>query len=185
MKISEKIRPLTSKPFVLFCIIMILIFCFDGFYLKPIIKDHYLDMDLKSFKNDFWKYQLLIAALLAIVFILFMKIRKLLQMIPVILCSLFFVFMGFKTFFSDIALYINYQTEKKQITKTYTVINHKETKVFWLYAGEVSSIHDYKEIQLTDQKRKANGLKSLFNYNYGDTVQITFKKGIFKVNYMD
>lgn len=142
-------------------------------------------MDLKNFKTYSWKYLLATAAIISITLIVFMKIKQFSRIIITCILSLFLAFWSFNFLFINTILFINSQTEKSQITNTYEVINHKEVTNFWLNSGKKKSIHDDDEMELIDKKRKVKGLKSIFEYKTGDTLQVKFKKGIFNVNYLE
>lgn len=183
MAVPEKIKTFVSKPYIILFVILALLFCLDDFILKPFITDHYLEEDLTSFKDFSWKYLAIIAVLLAIVLIIISKAKKILPILILCAFSAFLVFFGLITVLTHILLYINVQTEKEDVINTYEVIHHHET--FWLHAGEENSIHGNKAIQLIDKKRKEKNQNSILEYKTGDTVKVTFKKGIFNVNYLD
>lgn len=182
---SEQTKKLISKPYFILLIILVLLFCLDAFVLKPFIKEHYLDQDLQSFKDFSWRYLLVIAVVIAIVVSICIKATKIIQIISVCLYSAFFALWAFRTLLIQILLFTNFQTEREHIINTYEVINHKEAMVFWMDGGKGNSIHDDNAIELIDKKRKAKGLKSIFEYKTGDKVKVEFKRGIFNVNYLD
>jgi hypothetical protein len=84
----------------------------ETFFLKPFIKDHYLDQDLTNFKDYSWKYLIAITVFVAIVLAFFIKPKKIFQIIGLFIYSAVLVFLAFKTILINIILYINTITEK-------------------------------------------------------------------------
>jgi len=157
----------------------------DIFFLKPFIKNHYLDQDLSSFKDYSWKYLIAITVVLIIVLVICLKVKTISHFINICIFSTVFVFFVLRTVLINIILLINIQTEKSQITNTYKVISYKEMKIFWLNSDEKNSINDNDKIKLIDKRRKEKGQKSLFEYKMNDTIQVKLKKGVFNVNYIE
>ena len=178
-------KPLLSKNNLIIFAILAAIFCFDGFFLKPAVQDHYLSTDLQDFNAGYWRYQLVAAVIFTVAIILLMKVKNLATIVIILLFSGFFTFWGFKTLISNILLYVNSHTEKDTTEQIYQVINHRENKVFWLDAGGKKSIHDHGELSLIDERRKSGNQKSIFTYQNMDTLHIHFKKGILNINYLD
>ncbi|MDV7696204.1 hypothetical protein N6B72_04635 [Chryseobacterium soli] len=157
----------------------------ETFFLKPFIKDHYLDQDLTNFKDGSWKYLIAITVLLTIVLTICLKVKTISHFITTCIFSTVFIFFVLRTVLISIMLYINTQTEKSQITNTYKVIRYKEMKIFWLNSDKKNSINDNDKIKLIDKRRKEKGQKSLFEYKMNDTIQVKLKKGVFNVNYIE
>lgn len=178
-------KALLSKNNIIIFIILVVIFCFDGFFLKPAIQDHYLSTDLQNFNAGFWKYQLAVAVIITAALTLLMKVKNLAAIVIISLFSGFFTFWAFRTLISNVLLYVNSHTEKNTTEQVYQVIHHREYKIFWLDAGEKKSIYDTKELHLIDEKRKSGNQKSIFTYQNTDTLHIRFKKGILNINYLD
>ncbi|MGG5207864.1 hypothetical protein ACQWU4_02870 [Chryseobacterium sp. MIQD13] len=184
MIIPEKLKAILSNSYIRVLMLLIPFYCFEGFLLKPFIREHYLKTDLDAFKIDSWKYIFMITAVIAIVIIILSKAKKISQIIIVIILSTILTF-SLKSLISNILLFINYHTEISQTVQTYEIISHKKAMVFWLNAGKNNSIYEDGEIHLIDKKRKTKDLKSIFEYKTGDTVKVKLKKGIFNVNYLN
>lgn len=181
---AEKLKSLFSNFYIRLIMILIPVFCFDSFVLQPFLKDHYLEQDLRNFKDNSWKYILITFAIIIVVAAIFARVRKISEFIAVCFIS-GAIILGFKSIFTRIFLFINTETEHSRMIQTYEIINHKEPQVLWLDAGEKKSIHDHNEIELIDKKRKSLGLQSISQHKTNDTVHVIYKKGIFNVNYID
>ncbi|MBB4805681.1 hypothetical protein HNP38_000953 [Chryseobacterium defluvii] len=177
-----------SKLQIIIISFLIFIFCINDFFLKPIIKEKYLDTDLKSFEHISWRYLLIISVFIAVITIAVIQLRlkkvHILQVFMVIVFSGLLTFFGFYRFISNALLYINFKTEKEEIIREYQVINHKEQKVFWLDAGE-NSLHDKDEMLKLSKNITQKNSRFIFEYKNNDTVKVSFKKGILNVNYLD
>lgn len=185
MILQEKTKSFLSDSYVRSLIIFIPVMCINSFFLKSIIKDHYLDQDLTNFKDYSWKYLIVITVVLIIVLAICLKVKTVSHFINICISSTVFVFFVFRPILINIILLINIHTEKSQITHTYEVISYKEMKTFWLNSDKTKSINDDDEIKLIDKRRKAKGQKSLFEYKMNDTIQVKFRKGVFNVNYIE
>ncbi|GAB0157041.1 hypothetical protein CHRYSEOSP005_23100 [Chryseobacterium sp. Alg-005] len=178
--------PKISKSLIITIAFLTLLFLVNALLLDPAIKTKYLSTDIKSFKEYSWKYTLLLS--LFIVVLLFLKQKKFnftqtLNALPYILFFGIAFYMGFKNLIDKCLLYANTKTEKKEWVRTFEVIHHKDHKVFWLSAGK-NSIHD-DELFLINERRIKKNLKSIFDYDNGDTIKVKFKTGMLNVNYLD
>lgn len=177
-----------SKKFVLLIIVLITIFLFDFFEIRPLIKQMYLENDVKNFKEGSIIYRIIIITCIILLFF-FVQLKRLgITQTPGIL--IYAVFLWFSLFLAtknipdNILLYINSKTEKVKITKTYTVISNIDPKVFWL-DEKSASIHSENELRIIDNMRTSKKLKSIYTYNNRDTIKVNFKKGLIKVNYLN
>lgn len=168
-------------------IIFIIILLLQDFFLKPFVKDLYLNDDIKNFKEFSWKYTVFIFTIPAGIIIFISRKSITLSAVPLILLGLMIFgsgfYFGFHSLVDNALLLINSKTKNTEINKTYEVIHDKEKKVFWL--NNENSIHDKEDLQKINRYRVSKGLKSIFDLQNNDTVKVTFNKGWFDVNYLE
>lgn len=175
-----------SKSQIVFLAILISLFSIYSFILKPIIRERYLDSDLKNFEDDSWKYTIItfIILLIIILFAIIKSKTKDLSNLPIVILVLGWVcFMGLHHPINYVLLFVNIQTGKEKITRKYEVVNHKEYSVFWLNANK-NSIHDDQDLNKVNTYRVKKNLKSVFEMKNNDTIVVPFKKGIMDINYL-
>lgn len=178
--------PKISKSLLIVIAFFTLSFLIRNLILTPVIKGRYLYADTKLFQENSWKYTLFL--LLIVLVIIFLKQKKITaRQIPVTLLVITFFsigfFIGFKNLIDDILLYTNTKIEKKEFIKTFQIVKHQENKVFRLNDGN-NSIQD-AELPLINERRIKQNLKSVFDYNNGDTIKVKFKTGILNISYLD
>ena len=175
--------PIKIIVFVGFIILLLL----QAIILKPIIKEHYLTDDIKNFMKFSWKYTIYV--FVAVVLVMLLISRKDIKISHTPQIILFFVilglgfYLGIHNSIDNTLLYLNLKAKNNEIVKTYKVINHKENQTFWLDSKE--SIHDRKDMEIIDKNRIKHNLKSIFEYQTGDTIKVKFNYGIMGINYLD
>ncbi|MDN4012789.1 hypothetical protein QX233_09975 [Chryseobacterium gambrini] len=168
-------------------IIFIIILLLQDFFLKPFVKNLYLSDDIKNFKEFSWKYTVSAIIILAGIIIFISKKNVKPSSIPLILLALIVFGSGFYFAFHSLVdnslLLINSETKKTEIIKVYEVVYHKGKKVFWL--NNENSIHDKEDLQKINHYKVSKGLKSIFDLQNNDTVEVTFNKGWFDIDYLE
>ncbi len=168
-------------------IIFIIILLLQDFFLKPFVKDLYLNDDIKNFKEFSWKYTVFIFTILAGIIIFISRKNITFSAVPLILLGLMIFgsgfYFGFHSLVDNSLLLINSETKKTEIIKVYEVVYHKGKKVFWL--NNENSIHDKEDLQKINRYRISKGLKAIFNLQNNDTVKVRFNKGWLGVNYLE
>lgn len=152
------------KKFILLIIVLITILLFDFFEIRPLIKQIYLENDVKHFKESSIIYRIIVITCIILLFI-FVQLKRLgiTQTPGLLIYAVFFwftLFLATKNLPDNILLYINSKTEKGKITKTYTVVSNIEPKVFWL-DEKSASIHSEDELRIIDNTRTSKKLKSI------------------------
>lgn len=145
-----------SKKFILLIIVLITIFLFDFFEIRPIIKQIYLENDVKNFKESSIIYRIIVITFTILLFF-FVQLKRLgiSQTSGILIHAVFLwftLFLTTKNIPDNILLYINSKTEKGKITKTYTVVSNMDPKVFWL-DEKSASIHSEDELRIIDNRR--------------------------------
>ena len=175
-----------SKSKVLLFLILIVIFCYKHFYLKPILSKIYFDNDLRNFKENSWSYSFILPLVVLIVLIVYAKKRNLLNksfvIYSMLYCSL--LVLGVKGLTDDIFLYLNSKINVKNFTKNYTVIRYDPNKVFHLYDMKNEFI-DFDKLKKFDSIRLHKNQKSLYKLNDKDTINVNFKKGFLNVKFLE
>jgi hypothetical protein len=180
----RKISRFSVLSFIFWSSLMLINF----FYFQPFVDNTYFHSDVLFFKNDSWKYSIIVFILILIVFVVYgfktnmIKIRiwnfALLALISFFLSSLL------KNFTDNFLLYINKKISHKSILIVYKVIENKENEVFELY--DYKNFITYKEeLDKINNQRINNNLKSVYDYKNNDTLQVSFNYGFLKVKYLE
>lgn len=144
------------KGAIIIVIILIAIFALDHYTLEPIIREKYLENDIRSFKDNSLIYKVIFVSIMVVfTFLLQIKRIKSSQISEILIFGVitwFSLFLATQRMIDHVLLYINTKTEKEQITKIYSVVNHEDKKVFWLNDGN-KSIYSEKDLENINRSR--------------------------------
>ncbi|WP_375181385.1 hypothetical protein [Chryseobacterium sp.] len=129
---NVNVKALLRKYF--WVIIFIIILLLQDFFLKPFVKDLYLNDDIKNFKEFSWKYTVFIFTILAGIIIFISRKNITFSAVPSILLGLMIFgsgfYFGFHSLVDNALLLINSKKKNTEINKTYEVIHDKKRKYF-------------------------------------------------------
>ncbi len=165
------------------------------FFLKPIIKSKYLDVDVRAFKEVSWKYSIIVFVIILFAFVGYnYKVNKeklkikgagLLVIRGFGLLIFFALFLSFilKNITDDFLLFINTKIDCKNTIIAYKVIENKENGVYELYDNK-NYISDEDELSKINKNRIGNKSKSILEYKNNDIIHVEFNKGLLGVNFI-
>lgn len=173
-----------SKSIIIYYIIIGTIFCTDIFFLSPIIEENYDYRDISDFKNNSWKYLLIISFIGFTIYAL----KKGTLNKKYLLNNLFIIiFIGFfgKGIIDNLLLYLNLKVGKTEYSKQYVVFRDDEKKIFSLYDHEGNFRIFEEELTQIDYSRTTKKQKSIYTFKNKDTLNIDYKIGILGVKYLE
>ena len=156
-------------------------------YLNPFLKGLYSSEDMRNFKQTSWKYSLLLSSLLLLIIIMIGVRKKLITRKFFLNCILiFFLFTVFtKGLNDDILLYFNSKINIENYCKNYVVIRSDPNKVFHIYDKKNEFIDSDQLFEKINSKRLSRNLKSLYNLQNNDTLNIDYKIGFLNVKFLE
>lgn len=176
-----------SKSKIVAYSVIIVIFCIEIFILNPYIKDKYFTIDILNFKENSLKFSLLLP-FVVLVFFLFYGFRKkiinLVYIFSVLLVSMLFGFF-FKSITDNFLLFLNSKIKLESHTKTYHVVSDKTNKIFHIYENKEDFITSLEQLDKIDSLRIIKKYPSLYKLKNGDTLKVTYKKGLFNVKFLE
>lgn len=156
------------------------------FVIKPILKDNYFTDDVFDFKRNSWKYTIGISLIIFVVFTIFaFKKNKLNRNFIIFnLMSITLITFFGKGIIDGALLYANLKIKTEKYTKTYIVLRHDLNKVFHIYDNKTEFIVSDEQLKKIDAIRINNSLKSLYNLQNNDTLNINYKRGLLNVKFL-
>lgn len=175
-----------SKSVIISYMFLLLIVCLQILFLIPLVQDLYLDVDVRNFKENSWKYTLVffIAVVLVVGFYALKRnvLNKGFALNAAMLLFLLY-FVG-KSPINNLLLYLNSKVNVSYITKTYTVSRYDANKNLLIYDKKDEIISD-SGLDKIDSIRLSKNQKSLFELNNKDTLNVGYKIGFLKVKFLD
>ena len=176
-----------SKSKVISFLIIIALFSFKIFFLNPFLKRIYFSDDIRNFEKNSWKYSLVLPSILLIIAIIFAIKRKLADRKFFINCIIVFLLITVfsKRLTDDLLLYFNSKINVENYTKNYIVLRYDPNKVFHIYDKKNEFIVFDEQLKKIDSVRLKRNLKSLYNLQNKDTLNVEYKVGMLKVKYLE
>jgi hypothetical protein len=179
MKIS-KYRLVTFSVFIA-------IFCYHIFVLGPYIKEKYFHSDVRNFKEVSWKFSLLISFIVLILFFVYGYRKKIISIrytfSIVIIATLFGFF--FKSITDDFLLFLNSKCNIVSQTKVYHIVSDKTNGIFHIHEDKNEFITSLEQLNKIDSLRILKKYPTIYKLQNGDTLNVQYKIGLFKVKFLE
>jgi hypothetical protein len=179
----KKINYYQIIPYLITTLVVLL----NVLVLRPYVNLYYDDKQVIEFKKSSWFFTIVLALLLLIALIIYAyKKRKLNK--PFLLNSLFVaVLFAFfiKIWIDDALLYINSKFDNGTIAKSYTIRKYEDLDAPLIYDNKKEILFSKDQLEKIEATRKMKNLKSIYSLNDKDTININFKTGFLKINYLE
>jgi len=176
-----------TRTFTIVNIVLWGIFILLGFYFKS-AKSKYLRTDIYAFKQDSWKFLIIISLLLLLIitfyFIYFLKKKIRIGNLLVIMLYAFMIPYFLKTYIDNFLLYINTKFVHEVAVVEYTIIENKENEVYELYDGK-KFIDEKEELDKISNHIINSKYKSIREYKNKDVIKVEFTNGLLNVKYLE
>ena len=176
-----------SKYRLVTYLVFIAIFCSHIFVLGPYIKEKYFHPDVHDFKEVSWKYSLQISFIVLILFFVYGYRKKIISIrytFSILIVATLFGFF-FKSITDDFLLFLNSKFNIECQTKVYHVVSDKTNKIFHIYEDRNEFITSSEELNKIDSLRILKKHPSIYKLQNGDTLNVQYKIGLFKVKFLE
>lgn len=174
-------------PKIILYLIVTLIALLKVLVLKPYANLYYYDRQVIEFKKSSWSFTIVLALLFLIALIIYAyKKRKLNK--PFLLNSLFaavLVVFFIKIWLDDVLLYINTKFDNGTIVKSYTIRKYEDLDAPLFYDNKKEILFSKDKLDKIEATRNKKNLKSIYSLNDKDTININYKIGFLKINYLE
>ncbi|MCC4920925.1 hypothetical protein [Flavobacterium chungbukense] len=173
--------------FTIVNIVFWVIFILLGFYFKS-AKSKYLRTDIYAFKEDSWKFLIIISLLLLLIiafyFFYFLKKKIRIGNLLVIILYAFMIPYFLKTYIDNFLLYINTKFAHEVAVVEYNIIENEKNKVYELYDGK-NFIDEKEELNKINNHIINEKYNSVYKYKNKDVIKVEFTNGFLNVKYLE
>lgn len=175
-----------SKPKNIIFTLIVFLYVLQFFVYNTNSKKLYFPEDIHNFKETSWKYSFILPLLIFIPISIYVVRKKMINKrfifygILMFFVNCFF----FKNLTDNLLLYLNTKINVENYTKNYIVVRHDQNKVFHIYDNKNEFISFSNELSKINIIRLKNNVKSLYELQYKDTLNVNYKVGFLKVKFL-